>query len=115
MAGWTVTSTTGNIIPARRLVLLRPWLRPLRRRLWQAVSAAKSDPRQRGSLMGNLIGERVKSLSNECTGRRPVHFFQKIAIALAALMLASVPGAALAAAPQAQQQAVTTQTVEDFY
>jgi murein L,D-transpeptidase YcbB/YkuD len=67
--------------------------------------------------MGSLIGERVKSLRFECTGRRPVHFFHKVGIAAAALTAAAVPTAA-AAAPQAVtavQAPVTGQTVADFY
>jgi L,D-transpeptidase YcbB len=61
----------------------------------------------------------VISLRNECTGRRPVHFFQKMTAAAAALMLAVVPApasAAAAAAPaQAQRAVVATQSVDDFY
>jgi murein L,D-transpeptidase YcbB/YkuD len=60
----------------------------------------------------------VISLRNECTGRWPVHFFQKMTIAAAALALAAVPATAsvAAAAPtQVQRAVVATQTVDDFY
>jgi L,D-transpeptidase YcbB len=61
----------------------------------------------------------VISLRSECTGRWPVHFFQKMMAAAAALMLAVVPApasAATAAAPVRAQHAVAaTQTVDDFY
>jgi murein L,D-transpeptidase YcbB/YkuD len=60
----------------------------------------------------------VISLRNECTGRWPVHFFQKMTIAAAALALAAVPATASAAAApptQVQRAVVATQTVDDFY
>jgi L,D-transpeptidase YcbB len=61
----------------------------------------------------------VISLRNECTGRRPVHFFQKMAAAAAALMLAVFPAPASAAAAAAPAQAphaiAATQSVDDFY
>lgn len=59
----------------------------------------------------------MKSLRFECTGRRPVHFFQKIALAAtAALTLAATPAAATAAAaaPQAAPRPLG-QSVADFY
>jgi L,D-transpeptidase YcbB len=63
-----------------------------------------------------LIGEAVKSLRFECTGRWPVHFFQKTGLAAAALLFAVVPTEAsagpLAPAPQA---AALSQTAADFY
>ena len=69
--------------------------------------------------MGSLIGERVKSLRFECTGRRPVHFFQRIAVAAVALIIAaaaSPAAAAPAAAPaQAQPAPSSGQSVADFY
>jgi murein L,D-transpeptidase YcbB/YkuD len=69
--------------------------------------------------MGSLIGESVKSLRFECTGRRPVHFFQKISLGAAALILAAVasPAAAAAAQPQVQAQQLVAggQSVADFY
>jgi murein L,D-transpeptidase YcbB/YkuD len=60
----------------------------------------------------------VKSLRDECTGRWPVHFFQSITLAAAALMFVAAPAAAAAAAaPAAQAQAVAAapQSVDDFY
>jgi murein L,D-transpeptidase YcbB/YkuD len=60
----------------------------------------------------------VIGLRNECTGRWPVHFFQKMTIAAAALALAAVPATASAAAApptQVQRAVVATQTVDDFY
>jgi len=60
----------------------------------------------------------VTSLRDECTGRRPVHFFQTMRIAAAALALTGVPATAFAAttAPaQAQQAGLAGQTVDDFY
>ena len=68
--------------------------------------------------MGSLIGERVKSLRDECTGCWPVHFFQKVAGAAAGLMLvaASTPAAAADASPvQVQRPPSTGQSVADFY
>jgi L,D-transpeptidase YcbB len=66
-----------------------------------------------------LIGERVISLRNGCTGRRPVHFFQKLAIAAATLALVAAPAAAAAdskpTAPLAQQASTGGQGVADFY
>ena len=61
----------------------------------------------------------MKSLRFECTGRRPVHFFQKISLGAAALILAAVasPAAAAAAQPQVQTQQLVAggQSVTDFY
>ena len=57
-------------------------------------------------------------LRHECTGRRPVHFFKKLAVAAAALALAAVPVSAAAAtvSPQAVAQRVAGgQSVADFY
>src|SRR3954471_20500404 len=85
-----------------------------RRRPCGAGSAAKSDPRQRGSLMGISIGERVKSLRDKCTGRWPVHFFRIMTLAAGAAILTAVPTAAAATAPSAQA-AVAGQSVDDFY
>jgi len=67
--------------------------------------------------MGSLIGERVKSLRDECTGRWPVHFFGISGIAIAALALAAAPAHAVAASAPASppQGAVTLQSVDDFY
>src|SRR5690349_11827958 len=118
-AGWTATSTTGNIMPDRRLLLLRLRNRCRLRLRPAVVSAAKLGPHRSGSLMGSLIGERVKSLRKECTGRGPVHFFRNVASAAAGLMLvaASGPAAAAPQAPvQAQQRAASLgQSVADFY
>lgn len=60
----------------------------------------------------------MKSLRFECTGRRPVHFFLKGGVALAALTIAAVPAAAVAepaAAPAVQAAQPAGQTVADFY
>ena len=61
----------------------------------------------------------MKSLRSECTGRRPVHFFQRISIGAAALILAvAASPAAAAASPlpaQAQQALPGGQSVTDFY
>ena len=61
----------------------------------------------------------MKSLRDECTGRWPVHFFQKSAAATAALTLIAGPAPAAAAdmAPvKALQQAPSHgQSVADFY
>jgi murein L,D-transpeptidase YcbB/YkuD len=60
----------------------------------------------------------VKSLRNLCTGRRPVHFFQKSGAALAALLAATAPvpaRAAEATAAPAIQAAPSGQSVADFY
>src|SRR5437868_375135 len=70
--------------------------------------------------MGSLIGERVISLRDKCTGRRPVHFFQKVVIAAAALTFVASPTPAVAA-PSAvskvavQQAPAGGQGVVDFY
>jgi murein L,D-transpeptidase YcbB/YkuD len=65
---------------------------------------------------GTKIGELVTVLRSECTGRRPVHFFRKIAIAAAALA-AAVPACASAQAAPAPAiaQPVRGQGVADFY
>jgi len=67
--------------------------------------------------MGSLIGEAVKSLRFECTGRRPVHFFQKATLAVAsALTLAAAPVSAATAPSVARAPApLPSQTVADFY
>ena len=60
----------------------------------------------------------MRSSRFECTGRWPVHFFQKCGAAAAALLLASAPVpavAANAAAAQAQPPPVAGQGVTDFY
>ena len=60
----------------------------------------------------------MRSSRFECTGRWPVHFFQKYGAAAAALLLASAPVpavAANAAAAQAQPPPVAGQGVTDFY
>ena len=58
----------------------------------------------------------MKSLRDECTGRWPVHFFQKLTLAAAALMFVAAPTAAAAAsAPPAQATALAPQSVDDFY
>jgi murein L,D-transpeptidase YcbB/YkuD len=67
-----------------------------------------------------LIGEKVISLRDMCTGRWPVHFFEKGTIAAAALAFAAWPSAAQASdtRPQpfvVQQQAPAGQSVADFY
>ena len=70
--------------------------------------------------MGSLIGERVISLRDKCTGRRPVHFFQKVAIATAVLTIVAAPMPAVAAPSAASTVAVQPapaggQGVADFY
>lgn len=67
--------------------------------------------------MGILIGEHVIGLRDRCTGRWPVHFFEKMIGAAVALILAAA-SPALAATPaplHTQQPAVASQTVTDFY
>jgi len=64
--------------------------------------------------MGSLIGERVKSLRFECTGRRPVHFFRRMLPLAAALAFVAAPAAAQAQTAPAVQQA-HGQSVGDFY
>ncbi|HEX8839330.1 MAG TPA: L,D-transpeptidase family protein [Sphingomicrobium sp.] len=58
-------------------------------------------------------------LRHECTGRRPVHFFQKLAIAATALTAVAVPASASAAtgvpAPTAVAARTGGQSVADFY
>src|SRR4051812_7346726 len=118
-AWWTDMSTTGNITRAR---LPRPRLRLLSRfrlrRQCGAASAADRDPSKR-VFDGTQIGDRVIGLRFECTGRWPVHFFRKIAVAAAALTAAAAPvraSAETAAAPTAVQAApVAGQGVADFY
>ena len=68
--------------------------------------------------MGSLIGERVKSLRDECTGRWPVHFFRIGGIAAATLTLAAAPAQAAApaaAAPSVPHMVTALQSVDDFY
>src|SRR5947208_3068633 len=66
--------------------------------------------------MGSLIGECVNSLRFECTGRWPVHFFQKSLGVAAAVMLAVVPiTAANAQATTRAQPVLVSQTAADFY
>ncbi|HET7281133.1 MAG TPA: hypothetical protein VFI67_02315, partial [Sphingomicrobium sp.] len=57
------------------------------------------------------------SLRDECTGRRPVHFFRKFRFAAAALALAApaVANGQAAASAQLQHAAVGGQSVDDFY
>jgi L,D-transpeptidase YcbB len=59
----------------------------------------------------------VTVLRTWCTGRRPVHFFQKLARVALAAGLAAAPLAAAHAAPAPQRagQGVVGQSVEDFY
>jgi len=60
----------------------------------------------------------VRSSRFECTGRWPVHFFQKCGAAAAALLLAGAPVPAVAAtvaAAQTQPPPVAGQGVADFY
>jgi murein L,D-transpeptidase YcbB/YkuD len=59
----------------------------------------------------------VISLRDECTGRRPVHFFRKFRFAAAALALAApaVANGQAAASTQPQHAAVGGQSVDDFY
>jgi murein L,D-transpeptidase YcbB/YkuD len=69
-------------------------------------------------LVGFVIGEFVTGLRFECTGRRPVHFFRKIALALAALAAAAAPVSASAEARSAttiQSPTVAGQGAGDFY
>jgi murein L,D-transpeptidase YcbB/YkuD len=61
----------------------------------------------------NLIGESVTSLRVQCTGRRPVHFFQKSAGVAMGLLLAAAP---LVSSPAAAAPAVVAgMGVGDFY
>jgi murein L,D-transpeptidase YcbB/YkuD len=65
--------------------------------------------------VGSLIGEGVKRLRIECTGRWPVHFF-RISLAAAAMTIAAAPASAVAVSPPPRaQSAVVSQTVTDFY
>jgi len=59
----------------------------------------------------------VISLRDECTGRRPVHFFRKFRFAAAALALAApaVANGQAAASTPPQHAAVGGQSVDDFY
>ena len=63
----------------------------------------------------------MKSLRDLCTGRRPVHFFEKGSLALGAAIIAATPTPAIAAetaaapAVRSAQPAVTGQSVADFY
>jgi len=58
----------------------------------------------------------VTVLRPECTGRRPVHFFRKLAIAVAALAVAMPASASAESAPPAVQTGVARgQSVADFY
>jgi murein L,D-transpeptidase YcbB/YkuD len=59
----------------------------------------------------------VISLRNECTGRRPVHFFQKLSGVAASLLLASAPFAATpaAAAPSSKAAVTNGMGIGDFY
>jgi murein L,D-transpeptidase YcbB/YkuD len=67
--------------------------------------------------VGSLIGDCVKSLRFECTGRRPVHFFRKAALATASVVLcaASPLAAAVPATAPAAQAPLAGQTIADFY
>src|SRR3954469_13851814 len=67
-----------------------------------------------------MIGESVIRSRFECTGRRPVHFFGKTALAACGLMLAglgAVPAYAESPRPavSSAQPAVHGQSVADFY
>jgi murein L,D-transpeptidase YcbB/YkuD len=62
----------------------------------------------------------VKELRNKCTGLVPVHFFQKLGVAAAAAMLATVPlapaqAAAMDLARPAVGQPQPGQSADDFY
>jgi len=60
----------------------------------------------------------VNRLRYECTGRRPVHFFQKVAAVAATLVLLAAAPASAVAAPQpvaAKNSAPLTQSIDDFY
>src|SRR5689334_17964950 len=118
-AWWTDMSTTANIIMARPPVTPAPRRRRLLR--WRprlrcgVASAADPGPSKLG-FDGTKIGELVIVLRSECTGRRPVHFFGKFAIAAAALAAAAPTSAsAEGAAAVAQSAPVRGQSVADFY
>jgi len=60
----------------------------------------------------------VTVLRSECTGRRPVHFFGRIAGVAAALVVAAMPASAFAEAPSpagVQRPAASGQGIADFY
>src|SRR3954451_12240687 len=115
-------STTGNIITAPLPATPGPRsrLRRLRRCRLQcgAASAASPDPSRQG-FDGTKFGERVIALRFECTGRRPVHFFGKIAAAVAAFVATATPVCASAASaappPAVPAHPVVGQSVADFY
>src|SRR5206468_11263538 len=123
-AWWTDMSTTGNITRARLPATPGPrWRLRFRRRCrlrpqCGAASAADRDPSRR-LFDGIQIGDRVNGLRFECTGGWPVHFFRKIAVAVAALAAAAVPvcaSAETAAAPAAvQAPRLAGHSVADFY
>src|SRR5579884_1986826 len=105
------------------MLLQRPLQLRLQCRLRRRAAvgnAVRSDPHQRGSLVGSLIGEEVSSLRYQCTGQWPVHFFRMAGV-VAALVLASVATTASAApdsrlaVPAVQQPPVTGQSIADFY
>lgn len=55
------------------------------------------------------------SLRDECTGRGPVHFFEKMTLAVAAMMFAAAPAVAAAAPAPPVHAVVPAQSVDDFY
>ena len=57
------------------------------------------------------------SLRDKCTGHRPVHFFGKMLVSLAAALSLAVPMSAAGAAspPQGQRAPVLSQSIDDFY
>jgi len=82
------------------------------------ASAANKSPSKLFFDGDNNIGEQVKMLRNQCTGRWPVHFFPKTGIA-AALMFAAAPLSLIWSTPAAAQAQLAPspvgQSVADFY
>src|SRR4029078_7641402 len=116
MAWWTDTSTTANIITVRPLRLRPRWLSRLRLRHRCGVASAADPSPSKLAFDGIKIGELVTVLRPECTRRRAVHFFRKLAIAVAVLAVAMPASASAETAPPAVQSgAVRGQSVADFY
>src|SRR6185437_13933081 len=90
---------------------------PLRRRLRRQPRCSGANAADRVQ----AIGEQVESLRNLCTGRRPVHFFHKSGVALAALIAVAIPASPALADSNAATVAAATQpipagqSIADFY